>query len=135
MQKVTTYSFLLLSYRFVTHHVYLTIQIRKSTLSDNTSSASPAICKMATVQDKSEVRRQLGPEKVYIVYAGPMHSIRRQASVGSLHGSFIVSWENKSIPSIICVVAHPGSLPHTGTSSSHNLAAAWAVAVILGVVQ
>ena len=134
MLKVTTYSFRLILFPYVTDSIYFNIQIAKSAVGENTRTTTAAICKMAAAPENLDVLGKIGPEKVFIVYSGPTPSAGKD-SVGSLHRSFIISWEKPFIPPIICAVAHPGSVSHSSTSSSHNLAAAWAVVVILGEVK
>ena len=114
--------------------VYSTIQISTAAVSDNYNTTKAAICNMAEAPEIVDFPAKIGPEKVHIIYSGPTPSAGKD-SVGSQHGSFIVSWDNPHIPKIICAVAHPGSVSHSTSSSSHNLAAAWAVAVILGEVS
>ena len=109
MLKVTTYSFCFLSFPYVTRSIYFNIQIAKSAVGENTRTTRAAICKMAAAPENLDVSAKIGPEKVFIVYSGPT-PLAGKDSIGSLHGSFIISWENPCIPSIICAVAHPGSV-------------------------
>ena len=116
------------SYLFYDFHDNLSfrLQIRSSTMSDNTTISTT---KMAarTETERFDIRSMIGHLDVYIIYSGPAPSAAKD-SAGALKGSFIIYWPGKILPSIVCSVAF-------GDQSSQNLAATWALAVTLGVIE
>ena len=81
------------------NEIYFRISRRKSAVSDNTSS-SPISPKMATAGEKFDIRSVMEAQTAYILYSGPSSSAPK-SSTGQSHGSFIFSWENSALPSII----------------------------------
>ena len=104
--------------------VYSTIQISTAAVSDNYNTTKAAICNMAEAPEIVDFPARNGPEKAYIIYSGPTPSAGKD-SVGSQHGSFIVSWDNPHIPRIICAVAHPGSVSQAQARTTWLLPGQW----------
>ena len=77
--------------------------------------------------ERFDIRSMIGHLDVYIIYSGPAPSAAKD-SAGALKGSFVIYWPGKILPSIVCSVAF-------GDQSSQNLAATWALAVTLGVIE
>ena len=107
------------------------IQIRNTPLGDNTT---PSPSKMATGMKNipraavSTTVSTTGELEAYILYSGPSPSAPKN-SLPATHGSFVVFWPRRRIPPTMCAVAY------AGRTGSHNLAAAWGIAVTLGLIS
>ena len=106
------------------HTILFIIQIRELALSDITSCGES---NMAASAKKFDIRAMIGEVEAYIVYAGPAPAAAR-SSLGAHNGSFIIQWKDRILPTQICAVSY-------GDKSSQNIAATWALAVVLGIVH
>ena len=121
--ELARYRSCLVSFIMIFHSILFIIQIRKLALSDNTSCG---VSNMASAK-KFDIRAMIGEVEAYIVYAGPAPAAAR-SSLGAHNGSFIIQWKDRVLPTQICAISY-------GDKSSQNIAATWALAVVLGIVQ
>ena len=138
------YSFLLVHFVTIILRISLIIQIQSHQLSDNRASSLSNMATASTNTTRASVSTTVSPPKrgnmavsttvspateleAYILYSGPSLTAPKN-SIPATHGSFVIFWPRRPIPPIMCAVSY------TGKTGSHNLAAAWGIAVTLGLV-
>ena len=138
------YSFPLVHFFIIILRISLIIQIQSHQLSDNRASSLSNMATASTNTTRASVSTTVSPPKrgnmavsttvspateleAYILYSGPSLTAPKN-SIPATHGSFVIFWPRRPIPPIMCAVSY------TGKTGSHNLAAAWGIAVTLGLV-